>query len=469
MLTIMDRRRDGNCQGYARREFLRIGGLALGGVSLSHWLAARHMAASENVPWKDRSVVLLFLQGGPAHIELFDPKMSAPIEFRSTTGEVATKLPGVTLGGTFPRMGQLADKLAIVRSFASGNAGHTYESVSTGRNPLKAAMGSLYARVVGTNDRRTGIPTNTLVLPEAVQDGLKLGRNFETQALPSLTTPGDLGPSFAAFDPSGGGPLKHNMELKISPRRLDDRRYLLRYLDRMKRHADTSGLLDGADRFQQQAFEVITGGAADAFDLTKEDPRTVARYDTSGLFRLEEVTRWGDMRRASNLLGRQMLLARRLCEAGCGFVTVSDCGWDMHSNSNSPKNLGGMRYLGPQVDHAVSAFVEDVHQRGLQDKILLVVTGEMGRTPRINKNGGRDHYGGLTSLALAGGGLRMGQVVGQSDANASKPATTPYGPQHLLATIMNRLFDIGQLRVTRGIPRDVEQVITGGQPIAELI
>ena len=135
------------------------------------------------------------------------------------------------------------------------------------------------------------------------------------------------------------------------------------------------------------------------------------------------------MKRASNLLGKQMLLARRLCEAGCGFVTVSDCGWDMHANGNSPKNMAGIKPLGGQVDHAVAAFLEDVHERGLSDKILLVVTGEMGRTPRRNRDGGRDHYGNLTPLLLAGGGLKMGQVIGQSDKNASAPPPSRRAPR----------------------------------------
>ena len=202
---------------------------------------------------------------------------------------------------------------------------------------------------------------------------------------------------------------------------------------------------------------------------TKEDPKTIAKYDTSHLFDQREVSRYFDMKRSSNLLGKQMLMARRLCEAGCGFVTVSDCGWDHHSNNNSPKGLGGFAWLGPQVDHAVSAFIEDCEQRGLTDKILLVVTGEMGRTPRINGNGGRDHYAELTPLVFSGGGLNMGQVIGQSDNHASKAATKPYRPGHLLSTVMHSLFDVGQLRITRGVPRDVSNAITDGEPIDGLV
>ena len=175
------------------------------------------------------------------------------------------------------------------------------------------------------------------------------------------------------------------------------------------------------------------------------------------------------MKRSSNLLGKQMLLARRLCEAGCGFITVSDCGWDHHSNNNSPKGLGGFSILAPQVDHAVSAFIDDVKARGLEDKILLVVTGEMGRTPRINKNGGRDHYGELTPLLFFGGGLKMGQVIGKSDGHATKATTPPYRPQHMMATIMHSLFDLGQVRLIQSLPNELKNAMTECDPIRELI
>jgi len=468
MFTLTDTAAALTCQGYTRRDFLRIGALGLGGLTLPGLLAGRARAAAAGRPVTDKAVVLLFLQGGPSHIELFDPKMSAPAEFRSTTGEVQTKLPGVTFGGTFPKLAALADKLSVVRSYASGNADHAYLSVSSGGNPLKASMGALYSRVAGSNHPRTGMPSNILVLPEAVQTGLKLGGNFETSALPTLTAPGELGPTYAAFDPSGGSQVKQNMQLRISPDRFDDRRQLLAGLDSLRREIDTTGVLDGADKFRQQAFDVITRGVADAFDLSREDPKTIERYDTSKLFRLEDATRWFDMKRASNLLGKQMLMARRLCEAGCGFVTVSDCGWDMHSNNNSPKNLGGIKMLGPQVDHAVAAFIEDIHERGLEDKILLAVTGEMGRSPRLNKDGGRDHYPNLTSLLFAGGGLRMGQVIGQSDSKAANPVSEKYTPAHLMATIMNTVLDIGEARIVRGLGK-VADVVSTGEPIHGLL
>ena len=466
MFNLFDRRANRTCQGFSRREFLKVG--ALGGLTLPMLLQARAQAAATGSVVKDKSVVLLFLNGGPSHIEFFDPKMDAPAEFRSITGEVQTGIPGITFGGTFPKLAALTDKIAIVRSYASGQADHTYLIPASGGNAMKASMGSLYARVAGVNHPTTGMPNNVLVVPEAVQRGLRLQGNFETGALPTLTAPGDLGASYRAFDPSGSGEVHRNMELRIAADRFDDRRYLLSQFDTLRREVDHQGALAGADRFQQQAFDVISRGVAQAFDLTREDPRVIAAYDTSHCFRNEDIQRYYDMRRASNLLGKQMLLARRLCEAGCGFVTVSDCGWDMHANENSHRNMAGLPLMTAQVDHAVAAFLEDVHARGLSDQILLVITGEMGRTPRKNSNGGRDHHANLTTLAFAGGGLRMNQVIGRSDRTASSPATERYGPPHLMATIMHTLLDIGEVRVQRDLGR-VANVLSEGTPIPGLL
>ena len=468
MFTLADRGLDRNCQGLTRREFLKVGTLGFGSLSLASLLAAKARASGGESFVTGKSVVLLFLQGGPSHIEFFDPKMSAPSEIRSITGEVATKIPGITFGGTFPKLAERTDKFSIIRSYGSKNADHSYLSVTAAGNPRKAALSAVYSRLAGTNNAETGIPTNILLLPEAVQEGLKLDKNFETDALPTLTNPGELGPSYAPFNPSGASELQENMRLRISAERLVDRRGLLGDLDQLRRRLDQTRVVEGVDRFQQQAFEVIVRGIASAFDLSKEDAATVERYDTTKLFRAEDLQRYYDMRRVTNLLGRQMLLARRLCEAGCGFVTVSDCGWDMHANSNGPKHMAGMWPMGHQVDHAVAAFLDDVHERGLQDKILLIVTGEMGRTPKLNRDGGREHYGELTPLLLAGGGLPAGQIVGQSDGHATRPATEPYDPKNLAATILHTLFDVGKLRLVPGVPRDLMGFIEAAPPIAEL-
>jgi uncharacterized protein (DUF1501 family) len=167
-------------------------------------------------------------------------------------------------------------------------------------------------------------------------------------------------------------------------------------------------------------------------------------------------------------LGKLLLLARRLCEAGCGFVTVTtNFVWDNHADANNTGVVEGMRYCGVPLDHAVSAFLEDVEERGLSDKILLVCCGEMGRTPRLNKNGGRDHWGGLAPLLLAGGRLKMGQVIGQSTRDAGEPAGEPVRISNLVSTIMQTLFDVGELRVTRGVPAEVLRA-AAAEPISGL-
>ncbi len=468
MLTLSDTGLDHTCQGYSRRDFLRIGSLGLSGLALPQLLGGKAHASTSRVV-KDKAVVLLFLSGGPPHIEFFDPKMSAPEANRSINGEIQTSLPGVTFGSTFPKLAKLANKLTIVRSFASMNGGHTYQSVTTGGNPSKAAMSALYGRVAGTNHPKTGMPRSVLILPEAMLPGHKWQGNFETSALPTLTQPGELGPAYESFNPSGATQVQKDLELKIPRERFDDRKALLGQLDGFKRHFDRTGAMDGIDAIQQQAYEVILRGVAEAFDLSKESAKTIEKYDTSKLFDMKELTKWHDMKRASNLLGKQMLLARRLIEAGCGFVTVSDCGWDYHANGNSPKKMAGLPMMGGQVDHAVSAFIEDLEARGLSEKVLLVVTGEMGRSPKLNKDGGRDHWGDLTALALYGGGLKMGQVIGQSDRTAGRPATERYTPANLLATVMNVLFETGEVRVQPNLPKNVVSAVSDGKPIPGLL
>ncbi len=467
MLTICDRGHAATCRGRTRREFLRIGGLALGGLTLPDLLAARARAGSGDST-DHKSVVLLFLQGGPTQLETWDPKPDAPEEYRTIVDTIPTAHPGVRFSKYFPRLAAAANQFTLFHSFASGNGGHTYESVTTGGNKTKASMSAAYANLAGGVNPRNSLPTNMLLLPEAVQDGLKLQSNFETQALPTLTQTGSLGSQYEAFNPAGGSTLTRNMTLTLPREQFDDRRRLLAGFDALRHDLDRGRALAQADKFQQQAFDIITRGVTDAFDLSKEDPRTLGLYDTSKLFKLEDATKWGDMRRSSNLLGKQMLLARRLCEGGAGFVTVSDCGWDMHSNGNSPKKMDGLKWLAPQVDHAIAAFLEDVKQRGLSDRILLIVTGEMGRTPKLNKDGGRDHYGNLTPLLVAGGGLKTGQVVGKSDATASKPVTKTYTPAHLFGTVMRYLVDVGQLRLRTDLNRDLMAAIDSAPTIPEL-
>jgi hypothetical protein len=436
MLNLLSDRSTRDCDGIARREFLKIGTLAGGVLTLPGLLAARASAKATGKPVKDTAVVWVWLAGGPTHVETFDPHMQAPVEYRSTTGEVRTKLAGVTIGGTFRRLAGVADKMAIVRSFAHNNSGHVggthyvntgYDNrnIDNGGAPARPSIGSIVARVRGSNHPVTGMPT--YVALKRLRSGID-GPSF-------------LGTACAPFDPSGQA-LK-NLSLAVPQKRVDDRRFLLASLDRLASEVDRSGAMEGMDRFEQQAFDLVLGGAPAAFDLKGESPKTIDRYGQG--------------------FGEQLLRARRLCEAGCGFVTLAYNGWDMHTNIQ--KN---MEKVSTPLDQALAAFVDDVHRRGLDKRILLVVTGEFGRTPKVNKNAGRDHWAPLSTLALAGGGLKMGQVVGQSAPKADVPATSPISPQDLMATIFHVLGIDPKTQFVNTAGRPV-YMIEDGQPIAELV
>ena len=454
-----------------RRGFLKIGTAAFGGLTLANLLQAKATAAASGGSFlRDRAVVVLNLQGGPTQFETFDPNMQAPREIRSITGEIPTTLPGITFGGTLPKLAGLADSLAVIRSYRHGISSHGPAAmhVMAGGNPTGAQMGSIYSRIAGLTDPSSGMPRNMLVTAHAVGDEFKkkklytnVGRLSQTGTLPDVYRP---------FDPSAGGEIVDNMKLRIARNRLDDRRGLLTGLDSLRRQYSDTGLADASGRFQQQAFDVLLKGVARAFDLGQEKPETLARYDTSMMETTDAVKKrnsYGAMF-SPVALGRQMLFARRLIESGCGFVTVGNGGWDMHGGGKEFRVDDGLATLLPAVDKATSAFIEDIQQRGLTEKVLLVITGEFGRTPRINKNGGRDHWGNLCTLAFAGGGLKTGQVVGRSDRTGSRPASQPISSSQVLSTIMHSLFDIGQLRVQADLPKDLEQIVVNQQPIPEL-
>ncbi len=434
MLRVEFGRRHGNCGGSSRRDFLKVG--VLGGTSLllPDLLRARARAASEGRTVKDTSVVWLWLGGGPTHVETFDPKMTAPAEYRSATGEVPTAIPGVTFGGTFPQMARMADKMAIVRSFAHRNSGHGggthwvmtgYDNrqADNGGVPGRPSMGSILSRWRGANHPVTGAPTY-----------VRFGNIFGDG-------PAFLGTAYAPFDQNGQA--RRNMNLTLPAERVENRRHLLTALDTINRKMDHSGLMEGLDQFEQQSFELVFGSASKAFDLKSEDPKIVEKYGRG--------------------LGASLLTARRLCEAGVGFVTINYGGWDMHGNI-----VQGLRRRAPELDRAVATFLDDVHQRGLSDNILLVITGEFGRTPRINRNAGRDHWAPLSTLALAGGGLRMGQVVGESAPKVDVPQSKPISPQDLMATMFHVLGIDRRVQYLSPSGRPV-YMIENGEPIAELI
>lgn len=461
MLEIVTNRDRRNCEGNTRREFLQVGTLALGGLSLAGLLSARARAAAAGRTAKDTSVVLLFLTGGPSQVETFDPKMTAPAEYRSVTGDVATTIPGVALGGTFTRLARHADKMALVRSFTHDASDHTkaVEQVVRGGNTIhQAGMGAFAARLRGASRPGTGMPTHVYLSAQEVD------RQFDKERMRLLdaTGPGGLGGANGPFPVGGDGQLNRDMQLRISQTRLDDRLALHRALDRLNRQVDARGEMRGLDEFEQQALDLVLGKSRAAFDLANEDQRLVERYDTSGY-------PTGITKDRPSTLGRQLLLARRLCEASCGFVTIHNPGWDMHGGDTQMNMPDGMRRLGRPVDHAVSAFLEDVAQRGLSEKILLIITGEFGRTPRLKDNAGRDHWPRLSTLAFAGGGLRMGQVIGRSTAKAEEPQGDPVTPDNLFATVLHVLFDVPSLSVQSDVPRDIASLLGRIRPIPELL
>ena len=465
MLTIHTAGRP-DCSGLLRRDFLRAGALTLGGLALPQLLAAKEAARKAGKEYvRDRSVVLLFLGGGASHIETFNPNLDAPAPYASVTGEVKTAVPGLSLGGTFPLLAEHGRKLSVVRSFAHSNGNHpkaiihvlTGGTDPTGDGREGQSIGSVVARIRGSNDEATGLPTYCLVTSDEVDGQYRTERG----RIEAGSRPGTLGLAYAPFDPSGGSQLLKNLDLRIPPERLDDRKSLLSKLDTVKREIDAGGSIEGLDRFEQQALEMIVRGAGEAFDLSKEDKRTIERYDTREF-------RVGKKLFQPSSLGRQMLLARRLVEAGCGFVTVQNSGWDMHADGNNPGIGPGMEMLGRPLDKAVSAFLADLEARGLAEKVLLVITGDFGRTPTINKSGGRDHYPRLCTLAFAAGGLGRGQIIGSASRKNDAPATDPIGPANLLSTVLHAQFDIGQMRLDPGVPRELAR-LAETPPIAELL
>jgi len=443
---------DGN-----RRDFLRVGSLA--GLTLPMLLQAQARGAEQGRNLTTgKSVIFLMMHGGPSQIETFDPKMDMPSNNRSATGELTTSIPGLTLGGTFPKLARRADRLAVVRSYTSGTGNHDIKPIVS-RDSLNANVGTLYSRVVGAL-RPNGLPSNCLIVPSSVDpQGPALRDRFG-----NFASTGSLGSSYSPFVPGAGGLMQQNMRLNIARDRVDDRRTLLDQLDRLRRQTEADAALASVDRLQEQAFDVILNGVSEAFSLNGEDRRLVDQYDTA---RLDRPNSWAHKNNKGNYtanarsLGKLLLLARRLCELGCGFVTVNtEFVWDMHQDNN---NLGvneGMDYVGSPFDHAVSTLIDDLEARGLSDKILLVATGEMGRTPTLQPNGGRNHWGKLTPLLLHGGGMTHGQVIGQSSRNGGEPASEPITPRHLIGTIMHTLFNIGEVRLASGIPSDVMRVIT---------
>jgi uncharacterized protein (DUF1501 family) len=446
-----------NCQGMTRRTALKAGFLGLMGLSLPEWLRLR----AEGAATRETSVILLWLDGGPSQLETYDPKPEAPAEYRGPYAAIQTNVPGIRISETLPQHARHADKMIFVRSLHHDTGDHFAGAhcMLTGRFGSSAAnlaqrypsVGSYAARVRGPI--RPGLPAY-VGLPSA--QSVYLFPGYQGAAY--------LGPAYNPFDVNReqrylsavsnvtiDRPPCLESFVSAQPDRMQHRLDLLRGIDTVRRELDRSGTMDTMDRYQQQAVDMITGTRArEAFDLTHELPRVADRYGRGP---------WG----------RYTLMARRLVEAGVTFVTVDMPHWDDHSNIRE-----GHGYKLPHVDRAVGALLEDLHDRGMLDRVLVMVMGEFGRTPRLNQGQpgiaipGRDHWGNAISVMLAGGGLRTGQVVGATNARAEHPVSRALRPADLLATVYHVLgIDTRQTfndHSGRPIP-----ILDDGRPIAEVI
>ena len=481
MFTI----RPSHSEGCSRREFLRVGVAGLGTLGLTRLLRGGEPA---DRPWvRDKSVVWLWLGGGPPQAETWDPKPDAPASVRTMFGQIQTALPGVAFGSHFPKLAERADRLAVIRSFQTPCMDHQDNWVRAMLTGSAARMsppsaGSVYSYLRGTNHPTTGVPSY-IVLDSGNN------REFLQEHFLRGNTHGDLPEAYAPFNPAGVitrspvptgpqrrpdgnvtfSPLLQNMELRLPADQTADRRELLHSFDTATRRLESARSFAAHDAYIEQAYRVLRGSVAEAFRLDREDLRLVERYDTSHItLTCPNFLNLPDFPRRPSMLGRQMLMARRLCEAGAGLVMVENCGWDYHNEGLNPGMRQGLEGFGPQLDHAVSVFLDDVRDRGLEDRILLVVCGEMGRSPRINPRGGRDHWPTLAPLFLAGGGFRMGQVIGRSDHQAGRPVSTPVTPADLISTVLRTLVDPTQLRLFPNIRADLLRRVEQGEPILGL-
>jgi hypothetical protein len=440
-----------------RRAFLRIGTLGATGLTLGE-LLRREASATTRLGNSDRppSVIILWMRGGPSHIDMWDPKPDAPREFRGEFGTIPTKVPGIQLTDMLPMCAEIMDKWSIVRSLNHHDAGHStgdqicFTGYPSGPEPDQNVMpscGSIVAKQLGTLNPR--LPAYVMI-PKMVPG----------------TGPAYLGVAYKPFetlaDPAKPGPFRvPNFELPsgITLDRVGDRRALLASFDHLRRDVETSGQLAALDRFDQNAWEMLTTRAArDAFDLDKEDPRIRDRYGFMPAFDPGAANRCG-----APAWSQRILLARRLVEAGVRLVTVDLRWWDTHVLGFDSLRRGFL----PRFDRAYTALLDDLEQRGLLETTLVVAWGEFGRTPRVNNDAGRDHYPNVFSAAFAGGPIKGGGVVGESDSKGAFPKSNPKSPQDVLATIYRHLGIDPTISFLDNAGRP-HPILPSGQPIQEL-
>ena len=437
-----------------RRGFVKAGALGLGGLSLANLMRAEAAVKNRDAVSNDKCVIILWKRGGDSQHETWDPNPDAPQEYRGSFGAMSTKVPGTQICDLLPQCAKMTDKFAILRSLHHKNAGHSagdqilFTGYPPGRNPnenLYPSCGSIVAKQLGHLNPE--LPPSVMIprhLPGVERAYLgKKYSPFYTQAAPA---------NKATWPQNGGKFEVPNLELTngLDFNRLDSRRGLLNGFDSIRRDIDNTGNAEAMDKFQQQALDIVTRPRArDAFNLDAEPMKLRERYGFMPQYNAPTPDRCG-----VPSWSQRILLARRLVEAGVRLVTVDLRWWDTHVEGMDSMKNGFL----PRWDLCYSALIEDLDQRGLLDTTLVVAWGEFGRTPRVNKNNGRDHYPNVFSAALAGGPVKGGRVVGSSDSKGAFPLDNPKSPQDVLATIYQHL----------GIDTERHYIDHSGRPIITL-
>jgi len=427
MLTIFGKphKKGGFCDGQTRRDFLTVGGSLLGGLTLSDMLRAEATPGATASTGQHKAIINVYLPGGPPHLDMWDIKTEAPAEIRGEFRAIRTNVSGIEICEHFPRIARMADKFVFIRSLTDCAGGHDAYQCMTGRHPTPATqnfwpmMGSWVSRFQG--------PTNQSIPPN-----LSLMYATGESRWGNPYTGGFLGMGHNPFNLVGNrtNMASSNMTLNgVTLERLGNRIDLMRSFDSINREIDATGAMQGLDSFGQQALGILTSSRlADALDLSREDPRVVARYGVDDpAFERDGAPR----------MVRNFCIARRLVEAGARVVTLNFSRWDWHGpdGMNFPEGRRNM----PLLDQAVSALVEDLHARGLENDVSVVVWGEFGRTPRINNNASRDHWPQVSCALLAGGGMRTGQVIGATDRQGGTAARRPVKFQEVFATLYRNI------------------------------
>ncbi|MGL4551176.1 MAG: DUF1501 domain-containing protein [Gemmataceae bacterium] len=421
MLSLLGHPASPLCDGRSRREFLRLGALGLGGLTLPALLRAE---ARAGVQRSHKSVIMVFLSGGPPHLDMVDLKPEAPAEIRGEFKPIATNVPGVRFGEHLPGLAKRMDRLAVIRSLVGSEGHHSAYQCVHGRTQAKQPGGGWPS--LGSTVSKLQGPAAPGVPPFA---GLSPRMTTPTWAI--VGEPGFLGRKHAAFKPNAEG--VGSMVLKdMTPQRFGDRRALMRSFDGLRAAADADPALTGADESTRQAVEILTSSRlADALDLEREPSRVRDWYGRGD----PKPAGYGD---AGPLMNDYLLAARRLVEAGVRVVTLAYGRWDWHGKPHGT-NFDNARHHLPVLDRGLCALLDDLKDRGMDQDVTVLVWGEFGRTPRINKDGGRDHWPQVGCALMAGGGMKVGQVIGSTDAHAALPKDRPVHFQEVFATLYRNL------------------------------